>query len=133
MEDNNIKSYHTFTIVDWREYLDPNTSLRVEKFLKYNGTRVFTNLIDSIEKSIHGNTKKVVVLVHPNVSSLIILEEDNYIEILDHCLFYFKSIEDYLICARIKKLKEFQIELCNINLNLENGKQHQKSCTKGES
>ena len=119
-----MKDVHTYKVVKWREYLDPNTSLRVKRFLKTNGNRVFTNLIDTIEKSIHGKTKKVVVLVHPNVTSLIILEEINFIEVLDHCLFYFKSKENYLMCDRIKKLKDLQSELYSINLNLEDGKQH---------
>lgn len=126
-----IKSEKTYPIVKWREYLDPNTSTRVKRFLKLKGNKIFTNLVETIEKAINSNTKKIVVLVHPNVTSLVIFDEDDYIEILTHIMFYFENIENYKMCSKVKQLIEIQRELQEINLNLEDGKQHHKGCTKG--
>jgi len=97
---------HIYPVVHWKEYLDPTNGKRVKRFLKSNGTRVFNNLIKKIEEADKNNIKIIVVLVHPNVSSLALIKTEDYIPVLEHCLLYFKHTEDYLKCAEIVKLKK---------------------------
>ena len=96
---------HIYPIVHWKEYLDPTNGKRVKRFLKSNGSRVFNNLIRKIKEADEIGDKTLVILVHPNVSSLSLIKAEEYISVLEHCLLYFKHTEDYLKCAEIVKLK----------------------------
>lgn len=100
--ENNI----THTTVGWRTYLDPTKNNRVRKFIKFNGTEVFTNLYKSIDTAIKEDTAEILVLVHPNVSSIISIEKKEYIEVLNHCIDFFKSIQGYESCAEIVNIKK---------------------------
>ena len=97
---------HIYPVVHWKEYLDPLNGNRVKRFLKFNGSRVFNNLIKKIEEANESGVKTIVILVHPNVSSLSLIKAEEYESVLEHCLLYFKHHEDYLKCAEIVKLKK---------------------------
>lgn len=102
----NMENRQIHETVGWRTYLDPSKNNRVRKFIKYNGTQVFTNLYKSIDVSLNDGTEEILVLVHPNVSSIISISKNEYIEVLNHCISYFKSIQGYESCAEIVKIKK---------------------------
>ena len=96
----------TYETVGWRTYLDPSNNKRVRKFLKFNGEQVFTNLYKTIDASLKAGGEEILVLVHPNVSSIVSIKKNEYIEVLNHCIEYFKSIQGYESCAEIVKIKK---------------------------
>lgn len=96
----------THPTVEWRTYLDPSKNKRVRKFIKYRGQEVFTNLYQSIDAAISNNTEELLILVHPNVSSIVSISKKEYIEVLNHCINFFKSIQGYESCAEIVKIKK---------------------------
>lgn len=102
----NISNTHIYSVVNWKEYLDPTDSTRVDNFLKKYGTRVFSNLIKKIKSAHESDIKSFAILVHPNVSSLSIINKKDYLSVLTHCLMYFKSLENYEKCAEIVKLRD---------------------------
>jgi len=98
-----IRRRNINSVVHWKMYLDPTTNEYVRRFLKENGKRVFSDVHQTINDA---NTKKInelMLLVHPNASSVILIEENEYAEVLDVCLEYFKSIEDYSKCSEISQ------------------------------
>lgn len=98
-----------YNMTNWRTYLDPLGNKRVQNFLNSKGIQVFSSLVTSIDGAIDTNAEKLVLLVHPNVSSLVLVKPIEYDEVLNHCLDYFKKIEEYELCAEtvlvIKKLE----------------------------
>lgn len=97
---------HIHSTVGWRKYLDPNENSRASVFLKKNGTRVFTELISNIEHAIDENKEEVIILVHPNVTSVVSIGRGEYVVILNHCLEWFKKKEEYEYCAKIVKIRD---------------------------
>jgi len=97
-----------YSRVGWRKYLDPTNKPRVSNFIKSCGNNVFTQIVKAIDTAIDENLSEIILLVHPNVSSVVIIEKNNYDEVLIHCLNYFKSIENYEQCANIIKIKNKQ-------------------------
>ena len=96
MRNNTTELYK---ITNWRTYLDPTDNTRVETFLHSRGKVVLTGLMDSIELAINQKLEKILVLVHPNVSKLIMITEIEYEEVLEYCLGYFQEKEEYELCA----------------------------------
>ena len=100
------ETYQAYPTVHWKTYLDPTNGPRVQTFIKRKGKVVFTELVKEIGNAYNNDIKKIVVLVHPNVSSLVLITDIDYIDVLDHCLYYFLDTEDYTMCEKIKKLKQ---------------------------
>lgn len=94
-----------FTKVGWRKYLDPTDNPRVDKFLKSSGRKVLAQIVDGIQEAIENNTPELVVLVHPNVSSVVVIPSKEYDEVLTHSLQFFKSVEGYEQCHKILNIK----------------------------
>jgi len=89
----------------WRTYLDPNTHPRVKRFLKKNGTEVFSMIVTNIKIAIDKKYNQFVLVVHPNTSSVVVIGESEYHELLNYCLGWFTSQEDYKQCDVITKLQ----------------------------
>jgi hypothetical protein len=100
--ENNI----TYPTVGWRTYLDPSKNNRVRKFIKFNGIEVFTKLYKSIDTALTDGTDEILVLVHPNVSSIVSIQKTEYTQVLNHCIEFFKSIQGYESCAEIVNIKK---------------------------
>jgi len=100
------RKYQTYSTVGWREYLDPTQNSRVSTFLKYNGTHTFTQIAETIEEAYEQGLPMVVILVHPNVRSLSLIKEKDYINVLEHSLSYFEHIENYKKCSEMKNIIE---------------------------
>lgn len=100
-------------IVDWKEYLVPtNKNKRVQRFLDSRGVDVFGGLVASISEAVDMKVDKLHVMVHPNVTSIVIVKPHHYMEILNHSLNFFKEKEEYELCAEtvsiIEKVKKFR-------------------------
>jgi len=100
-------------IADWKDYLVPSKeNRRVERFLNSHGVHVFTGLVSSIESAMEIKADRLHVVIHPNVSSIVIIKPHNYLDILKHALQFFKEKEEYEMCATtvklIDKVKEFR-------------------------
>jgi hypothetical protein len=94
-----------YSRVGWRKYLDPTGRPRVKKFLKTNGTVVFNQVVECIQSANVEKQTEIMILVHPNVQSVVVIEETDFDEVLTHCLDYFQSKELYEECGTVVKLK----------------------------
>jgi hypothetical protein len=95
-----------YSKVGWRKYLDPTGRPRVKRFIETNGNVVFNQVVECIKNASIDNQSEIMVLVHPNVSAVVVIEENDYDEVLTHCLQYFQSKEKYEECGNIIKLKK---------------------------
>jgi len=95
-----------YSKVGWRKYLDPTDRPRVRNFLEKNGKLVFRQVVQCIQTATERGDKEIAILVHPNVQSIVVIEENDYNEILTHSLQFFKSKELYEECSIIVKLKK---------------------------
>lgn len=93
---------HILNTVDWRKYLIPNGSKRIETFLEYNGENVFKQLTDRVCQAISKKEKNVVIIVHPNAGNAIIIYENEYLEFLDVANKWFVKNEMYEKCSKIQ-------------------------------
>lgn len=91
--------------VGWRTYLDPTTHPRVKRFLKKNGAEVFSQIVANIQMAMDKQYNQFVLVAHPNVSSVIVINISEYNGLLDHCLGWFTAQEDYKQCDIITKLQ----------------------------
>lgn len=98
-------STETYPTVHWKEYLDPSNGKRVQRFIKSKGSVVFTELVKEIREAHENKIKNLVLLVHPNVSALVLINEDEYLEVLEHSLYYFLDVQDYKMCEFTKNIK----------------------------
>lgn len=103
-----------YSRVNWRSYLDPTDNSRVQRFLNMNGTEVFVEIVDNIDKAIDNNADNMMLLVHPHVTSIVVVKREEFDGLLNHCLNYLIDKEEYESCTKvtevIKKNKEFQKE-----------------------
>ena len=95
-----------YSKVGWRKYLDPTGRPRVKRFIETNGRVVFKQVVECIQTASERGDKEIAILVHPNVQSIVVIEEVDCDEILTHSLQYFKSKELYEECSTIVKLKK---------------------------
>lgn len=101
-----MKGRKLYSKVGWRKYLDPTDRPRVKHFIDVNGTVVFNQVVECIKNASIDNQSEIMLLVHPNVSAVVVIEENDYDEVLTHCLHYFQSKEKYEECSNIVKLKK---------------------------
>ena len=66
--------------VNWRKYLIPGTSKRVDNFLEENGENVYQQVTDRVCHAIHLKKEKIVLIVHPNAGNAIVIVENEYQE-----------------------------------------------------
>ena len=108
-----------YNIVSWKRYLIPHTD-RIQNFLDSRGVDVFTQISDMINKASITKQKEVVLVVHPHLSSAISIKEKDYLEVLNLCIDFLASKEQYESCSKIKKYKQ----------NLKNSKSKESKTTK---
>ncbi len=94
-----------YNIVSWKRYLIPHTD-RIQNFLESRGVDVFTQISDMINKASITKQKEVVLVVHPHLSSAISIKEKDYLEVLNLCIDFLASKEQYERCSKIKKYKQ---------------------------
>lgn len=99
-----------YSKIGWRKYLDPTKGKRVRRFIESNGDIVFNQVFNCIKSASSSNEHEVAILVHPNVSAIVVVDETEFDEVLSHCLDYFEFQEAYEKCNEIvilkKKIKE---------------------------
>lgn len=92
-----------FSTVNWRKYLDVRTNPRAKNFLNARGDDVLWQIASNIERSIRKDLPELVLLVHPNAGGVIKITKSEYKELLELCLKWFESKEDYDRCSKIKE------------------------------
>lgn len=97
----------SISTVSWRRYLIPNDNERVIKFLESRGDDVFWQLSQNIHKCSIGVNKKnnLIIVVHENASSAIMIDKKDFIEVLDLAISWFQRKEKYEMCSNILKFK----------------------------
>lgn len=100
----------TYSTVDWRKYLLEDYSPRVKNFLDSRGQEVFNQVCSSINQAVIHKRDKVVMLVHPNAGNVILIERDEYEDVYEIAMEWFKKNEMYEMCSTLqswqKNLKE---------------------------
>jgi hypothetical protein len=94
-----------FTTVSWRKYLIPTTD-RIIKFLDSRGVDVMNQISQIIDEANRDSKKEVTVMIHPNLSSAILIKEKDYVEVLNICLDFLIKKEEYEKCSNIQLYKE---------------------------
>tara|TARA_B100000900_G_scaffold356562_1_gene326413 strand:- start:2295 stop:2681 length:387 start_codon:yes stop_codon:yes gene_type:complete len=97
-----IMKHRLLNTVNWKKYLIPGTSKRVDNFLDENGTAVYQQVTDRVCRAIKTEQEKLVVIVHPNAGNAIVINDYEYNEFLDIANEWFLKIEDYRMCGKIK-------------------------------
>jgi len=92
--------------VNWRKYLIPGTSKRVDNFLEANGDNVYQQVTDRVCHAMKIKKEKIVLLVHPNAGNAIVISENEYEEYLKIANDWFLKKENYRMCEKIKKTTE---------------------------
>lgn len=102
-----------YSQTSWRTYLDPVNNPRVQRFLDINGYEIFEDLIVEIETVIDKKSKSLVVLIHPNATSVINIPVEEFDDLLNHSLQYYINNELYESCSNITRIieknKKYQI------------------------
>jgi hypothetical protein len=112
--------HRVLNIVNWKRYLLPGTSKRVDKFLEKNGTDVHTQISNRVFKAIRNNEEKIVIIVHRHINNAICIEQNEYNEYLDVASKWFLKIEDYLMCGQIKNYVDREKIKKNTNKKIKN-------------
>lgn len=98
--------------VDWRKYLDVNTNPRVKKFLDSRGDDVLWQISQNIQRANRKNKESLVMVVHENAPSAILIEKKDFDNVLELSLKWFENKEYYERCSGIIKIKN---DLINSN------------------
>lgn len=93
-----------FTTVSWEKYLVPDNPF-VQNFLNKNGDDVLWQISLNIHHAIIHNKESMGFVVHTNASSVVMIEQKDYLEVLDYCNEWFVKKEMYEKCAEIQKFK----------------------------
>lgn len=98
----------TISTIHWSKYLDEKTNPRVKSFLKSRGDDVMWQVALNVDKA--GRNPKMikdrlVMLVHENAPYAIRIPKEEYEEVLELSLNFFKKKEEYEKCAQILKFK----------------------------
>lgn len=99
-----MKDKENFKTVNWRTYLDDTNNERVKRFLRKRGIAVYTELVKSIDMALEYGTENLIVLIHPNVTNLIQIVPNEFPEVLNQALNFFKSREAYEMCSETVKI-----------------------------
>lgn len=92
----------TYSTVDWKKYLLEDSSPRVKNFLDSRGHEVFNQVCSSINQAVIHKRDKVVMLVHPNAGNVILIQREEYDEVYDIAMEWFKKNELYEMCSTIQ-------------------------------
>lgn len=96
----------TFTTVGWERYLNPVDNPYVQNFLDKNGDQVLNQIALNIHNAILLNKDSIAFVVHSNAQSVVVIPKSDYLEVLNHCMKWFETKEDYEMCGKIQKFKE---------------------------
>ena len=89
----------------WRTFLDVEKNPRVENFLKESGYDVLNQTILNIKKANQQKWPDIALLVHPNSSSIMLVNDYEYEEVLDFCYEYCIQNEHYELCSLVIEIK----------------------------
>lgn len=94
----------TFTTVGWEKYLVPDNPF-VRNFLQKNGDDVLWQIAQNIHNAILDKKDSIAFVVHVNVGSIVLIEQKDFIQVLDFCNDWFVERELYERCAQIQQYK----------------------------
>lgn len=93
-----------FTTVGWEKYLVP-TNPFVQNFLNKNGDDVLWQVAQNIHNAILDGKENVGFVVHVNAPSVVLIDQKDYMTVLDYCNDWFVKKEMYERCALIQTYK----------------------------
>jgi len=93
-----------FTTVGWEKYLVP-TNPFVQNFLNKNGDDVLWQVALNIHNAIIDGKDSIGIIVHVNTPSVVMIEKNDYVTVLDYCNDWFVKKEMYEKCALIQTYK----------------------------
>lgn len=93
--------------VDWKKYLDFNKNPRAKTFLKSRGDDVLWQIASNIDNSITGSKpgNRLIMSIHPNAPAAILINSNDYSDVLDLCIKWFESREKYEVCKKVLDIK----------------------------
>ena len=98
-----MKRAKAYSTVNWRKYLDVKTNPRAKAFLESRGDDVLWQISSNIYRAaVRKGLKEIVLLVHPNAGAVIKIDKSEYEELLDLCLKWFETREQYDRCSEIQ-------------------------------
>jgi len=92
----------TYSTVDWRKYLVEDYNPRVKNFLESRGESVFQQISTNVNSAVMRGKSQIVLLVHPNVGNIIVIEKKDFKKVLQLSLDWFLKKEKYEMCSTIK-------------------------------
>ena len=113
-----------FTTVGWEKYLVP-TNPFVQNFLNKNGDDVLWQVAQNIHNAILDRKESVGFVVHVNAPSIVVIDQNDYLIVLDYCNGWFVKKEMYERCALIQKYKSDLVNKTTRKKN--NGSRKQKN------
>lgn len=97
-----MRRAQAFSTVNWRKYLDVNTNPRAKAFLESRGDDVLWQIASEIHRTMMTpDVNELIILVHPNAGAVIKIETKDFAELLQICLLWFQSKENYETCGKI--------------------------------
>lgn len=110
-----MRNAKAFSTVNWRKYLDVNVNPRAKAFLDSRGDDVLWQISSQIHKAAKHGINEVILLVHPNVGSVIKITKDEYDIFLNIALDWFVKKENYKKCSELQSFKSNLIKFNNSN------------------
>lgn len=96
----------TVSTIHWSKYLDESKNPRVKNFLKHRGDDVMWQVALNCHKNGWRDRERLVMLIHENAPYAIRIPKEEYQDVLDLTLEYFKKKEQYEKCAEIVRFKD---------------------------
>ena len=94
--------------VHWKKYLDINNgNPQVRKFLESRGDDVLWQISQNIQRANRREMKSLVMVIHENAPSAILIERADFQNVLDLSLKWFESRELYERCGEIVEFKNY--------------------------
>ena len=92
--------------VHWKKYLDINNgNPQVKKFLESRGDDVLWQISQNIQRANRKNKESLVMAIHENAPSAILIEKKDYNDVLNLSLKWFETKEYYERCSGIVEIK----------------------------
>jgi len=97
----------TISTVDWKKYLDFNQNPRAKTFLQSRGDDVLWQIASNIDNSLTGSkpSNRIIMSVHPNAPAAILINREDYSDVLDLCIKWFEVREKYEVCKKVLDIK----------------------------
>ena len=93
--------------VEWHRFFN-------EKFINLYGTELFDTIYSTIHDAINNDLDECILFQAEKTPLICVVNEKDYGAILEYCLGYYVSLENYEVCCDIKNHidKHKQVPIC---------------------